>query len=123
MGGIAVFLAGIFLPFVLLWLLFYFRALGAGDIKLLSALGGIMGPGSIWKCVTAAFLIGAVFSLFFLIICGNFLERLSYFFHYIENYLKTGERVPYRKPGARMEHIHFTVPIMLAAFLYAGGFY
>ena len=40
--GIARFLAGAALPLLLLYILFRFRMLGAGDIKLLSAVGCFM---------------------------------------------------------------------------------
>ncbi len=43
-GG-AIFLTGVAVPIILLGILFVFRMLGAGDIKLLCALGGIMDHG------------------------------------------------------------------------------
>ena len=42
-GGV-IFLAGVAVPVLLLGILFIFHMIGAGDIKLLCALGGIMGP-------------------------------------------------------------------------------
>ena len=45
-GGI-IFLTGAAVPVILLGILFVLRMLGAGDIKLLCALGGIMGPRTI----------------------------------------------------------------------------
>lgn len=47
-GGI-IFLTGAAVPVILLGILFVLRMLGAGDIKLLCALGGIMGPGQLWN--------------------------------------------------------------------------
>lgn len=122
-GGMGSFLLGSGLPIVLLWILFRFRMLGAGDVKLLSALGGIMGAKQVWKCMVGSFLFGAVYSILILFICGNLRERLAYFILYFENYGRTKKIRPYRRKGRRMEHFHFTVPILLSTFLYAGGFY
>lgn len=49
-GGI-IFLTGAAVPVILLGILFVLRMLGAGDIKLLCALGGIMvwDPGQLWN--------------------------------------------------------------------------
>lgn len=49
--GAAAFAAGSFLPLALLAVLFWFRMLGAGDIKLLSALGGLMGASAVLQCI------------------------------------------------------------------------
>ena len=47
-GGV-IFLAGVAVPVLLLGILFIFHMIGAGDIKLLCALGGIMGRGQLWN--------------------------------------------------------------------------
>lgn len=46
-GGV-IFLAGVAVPVLLLGTLFIFHMIGAGDIKLLCALGGIMGPRTVY---------------------------------------------------------------------------
>lgn len=121
--GIFYFLAGAVLPVLLLWVLFLFRMLGPGDIKLMSVLGGIMGAETVLFCIFYSFILGAILSLAFLITCGNFLQRFSYFSDYISTFLKTKKRVPYYFTGARPENIHFTVPVLMGVMLYAGGFY
>lgn len=74
-------------------------------------------------CIFYSFILGAILSLAFLITCGNFLQRFSYFSDYISTFLKTKKRVPYYFTGARPENIHFTVPVLMGVMLYAGGFY
>ena len=83
-GGIPFYLGGVFLPLVLLFPLFCFRMMGAGDIKLMAVMGGILGSCGILKGMFCAFILGAVLSLAFLISCGNLQERFSYFFHYLK---------------------------------------
>ena len=71
------------LPLLLLFPLFLFRMMGAGDIKLLSVLGGLLGTGTILRSMICSFLLGALLSFAFLMACGNLSERLSYFLRYI----------------------------------------
>lgn len=60
---ISTMLVGMLLPIVLLFGLFYIRALGAGDVKLLSALGTLFGY-QIVEVLLYAFLFGAVQSIY-----------------------------------------------------------
>ena len=121
MGG---FFAGIFLPMILLYPLFIFRMLGAGDIKLLCAIGGIMGPRAAGECVLYAFVIGAGISLAILISTGNICHRLHYLYQYISDLYRTGNLKPYYRKGMSVpENFHFTVPVFLSVLLYAGGVY
>jgi len=121
--GVGVFLLGSLLPIFLLYLLFWFRMLGAGDIKMLSVLGGVMGAGSILICMGWSLLFGALFSVAAMIVCGNFFSRFRYFIDYLRDFLKTKQVVPYMVRGNRMENIHFSVPILLGVLLYIGGVY
>ena len=123
MKGMIVYVLGILVPFFLLLPLFYFRMLGAGDIKLFCVLGSVLGYETIVKIMVCSFFLGALLSLAFLISCGNLKERCLYFFHYLYRYGKTRNPVPYIKRGRRAENFHFTVPILLGVMLYAGGFY
>lgn len=52
---------GILLPIFLLWCAFYIRKLGAGDIKLFSAIGSFLGIGRILECMMAAMIFGLIF--------------------------------------------------------------
>ena len=107
----------------LLGILFIFRMLGAGDIKLLSVIGSMIGPTKILNCISYSFLIGAVISAALMISSGIVCQRILYLLHYISVYFKTGKREPYYKSGMPLENFHFTVPIFLSALLYAGGVY
>ena len=121
--GVKHFAAGSLLPVILLWMLFYFRMLGAGDIKLLSVLGGFMGAPAVLFCVIWSVIFGAVLSVGVVILCGDLPRRLTYFTNYFKTYLCTGEKVPYRAEGDRAEHIHFSVAVLMSMLLWIGGFY
>ena len=101
--------------FLALFLLFLFRMLGAGDIKLFCALGTILGSARILKCISGAFVFGAVISLIRMFSHGIAAERFRYFCSYVQDCLQSGRITPYRKPGMdRTENMHFTLPVFLS---------
>lgn len=116
-------MAGWALPIVFLYPLFCLRMLGPGDIKLLSALGGIMGPVSIGKCILLSFVFGGILSMGLLIICGNLTSRLRYFAEYSHTIINEKKVQNYYLPGNRPENLHFTVAVFMGIILYAGGVY
>lgn len=122
-GGLKIFLLGALLPVVLWYPLFYFRMLGAGDIKLFSVLGGFLGWKMILRGMVLSFVIGAVFSVVFLWMCGNWIQRMRYLWQYICEYGRSGELVPYKKSGIQPENFHFTIPILLGMILCVGGYF
>lgn len=108
---------------LLLLPLFYFRMLGAGDIKLLSVVGGFIGPEAGLRCILYAFLCGAVLSAAVLALNGDVRERFQYLFSYFKQYAAGGPRRAYRKMGLhRPEHIHFSVAVLMGVLLWTGGF-
>ncbi len=121
--GILSFLAGAVVPICLLLFLFVFRMLGPGDIKLLSALGGVMGPGIILQCIIWSFLTGAILSAAILLATGSLSERLRYFTDYFLNLYYSKKRKAYYRKGNRYENIHFTIPILFSVLLHMGGLY
>ena len=123
-AGILVFAGGLLLPLLLMGGLFYFRMAGAGDIKLLCALGGIMGPRTVMECIVYSLLAGAGISLAILISTGGIRRRFLYLYQYMNEFYCTGEIRPYYRKGMSFpENFHFTVPIFLSAVLYVGGVY
>lgn len=101
-----------------------FWMIGAGDIKLFCALGGIMGCESIIKCIFISFLTGAGISAALLIFNHNFCERILYFIEYVKCTVSTGKISSYRRKNiAAPENFHFTIPVFISVLLYAGGIY
>lgn len=122
-GSVLGFFWGALLPAAVLGWLFAFRMLGPGDIKLFCALGGVMGPGAVWRCMILSFLAGALLSLAILTFLGDPAERLRYLTAYLRELRRTGIRKPYYKKGFALENFHFTVPVFMSVMLYAGGMY
>jgi prepilin peptidase CpaA len=122
LGGI-LFFGGIGVPILLLGPLFYFRMIGAGDIKLLAVLGGFLGGTGIGKCLLGSLFFGGFWSLVLMIFRKNLKARLNYFFCYTSAYLTTGIWRPYRNKGQKKGEFPFSVSVFLSVLCYVGGFY
>lgn len=71
------------LPVIFLLILFALRMLGAGDIKLFSAIGSITGVEFIFYTIAYSFLWGGLISLVIIYVRKNGKQRLIYLFNYI----------------------------------------
>ena len=120
--GLLEFTLGALLPLILLGVLHYFRMLGAGDVKLLVAVGGVLGPAGSLKCIWLSFLIAAVFSIAVLIKHRILIRRLKYFFQYIQNYFQTKTWIPYIEQTENPAYIHFSIFIFLSTLFILKGF-
>lgn len=102
----------------LLFFLFRFKMIGAGDIKLLSVISGFMGIDCAIEVFELAVIIGGVFSIFKCIHYGYLIIRLSYFRQYISELLSKRKLKPYydKKRDGDAVVIPFSVAIG-AAFL------
>ncbi|MFA9463503.1 MAG: prepilin peptidase [Velocimicrobium sp.] len=109
-------LIGFIIPIIILWPLFYIRALGAGDIKLLAVLGIFYGYDTIPVFIPSAFVFGAILSILQLIHSGNLNVRLQYFYCYISKYVTTKKIIKYYNVDreGRKSVIHFSIAILLA---------
>lgn len=121
--GILFFLGGAVLPVLILGILYYFRMIGAGDIKLFAAIGSFVGMRTVLMCISVSFLAGAVISLIVMIRRGIFKKRLNYFLAYISNFFQTRKWVPYQTGVEKECYIHFSIPILISLIFYTGGIY
>lgn len=123
-------LLGFLFPFVLGFLLFYFRMMGAGDIKELMALGALLGVRRGIRVSILSIILGAGFSLVILLTERSFRERFMYFGKWVIRQAGESGKIPYRPereesrtytcPGKIMlsaENFHFTVPVFMAVLL------
>lgn len=110
-----------FIPVVVLFLLFLMRALGAGDIKLFSMIGSIWNLKILCCCMIFSFLTGAVLSLLKLLYQKNLFTRLKYFCRYVWNCLGTGHILVYdRHSDGKQNTIYFSTAV-LAGFCITMG--
>ena len=113
-GGIGVFLINVSIPVILFYLLFLIRALGAGDIKLFSVIGGIWGFQVLCRTIVISFLVGAVISACKLLYYQNLISRLWVFKEYVCQVLYTGKLLEYPIVSQEKQHvIHFSISILI----------
>lgn len=123
-SGIPGYIAGVIFPAAMLFVLFLFRVLGAGDIKLFSVIGGFVGVKSVFLCIVASFVLGAFLALAKIIRNRNFISRLQYLAAYTTAYVKTKEIEPYYRSSDGTENIiHFSAAILGGYLLFMGGFF
>ena len=113
--GIVLWFFGAAVPVVLLWILFRYKMLGAGDIKLFSVIGGMYEPPVIINTMILAFLAGGVLSVIRLLQTGGFKNRLQYLAGFISNQCKEKKIIHYYQceRDGRIPVIHFTVAILI----------
>ncbi len=117
--GILSFLGGIAVPFALSYALYLFRMIGAGDIKLFMALGSVAGFPRNVKIMLWSVICGGIISLYIMWRRTGFMPRVAYLAAYVRDFIRTGERRPYRKEGKSAENFHFTVAIFAAVLIFA----
>jgi prepilin peptidase CpaA len=115
------FMLGCLVPGLLLSIMFYFRMMGAGDIKLLMLLGGMVGHENVLGFLLAVSVAGAVLAGIMMTIYGNWRTRFSYFKEYLLCCFKTQKRFSYRGEWQRGASIHFTIPVCIGVLLWIGG--
>ena len=122
-GAVSFFLGGL-IPILVLLILFVFRMLGAGDIKLLVLTGGVTGPGGIIPCIIYSFLYGAFFSLAKMLYKKNLIVRLHYLAAYFTKTMKEKSISPYYvQETGDANVICFSACILLGfiTYLFTGG--
>lgn len=93
-GLVSSFLAAM-IPIFILLLLFVMRMMGAGDIKLYSAIGSIMGPEFIIYTLGFSFLFGGVLAITIMLFRGSIRARLHHLALYLKILFLTRNFTPY----------------------------
>ena len=123
LAGLAAYGAGVLLPVAVLGFLFYFRMMGAGDIKLFSVIGGFLGPVDGLLCIVYTFLFGSVIAVVLLFKRRIFFKRILYFQTYLSKYFQTNRWSPYMQQEDREGRFYFSIPVFLGLLCYLGGVY
>lgn len=120
-------LLGGIVPLFLFVPLFLIRAMGAGDIKLMSVMGIFLGVRSVLYAIVVAICFAAVFGVIRGIYRHTVLDRIKYLFAYFERlfvYAKTpGEDIPIYTIGQTVEEgrIHFAIALLAGGIVMMGG--
>lgn len=121
--GILWFLGGLAAPVVLMWPLYFFRMIGAGDIKLFCALGSILGIPGIFCCMFYSLLLGGGMAAVLVVKRGNLLKRLGCLKCYMDRMAGTHVWEPYRKKNDKDGEFYFSLPVLVSVLFAIGGMY
>ena len=119
--GLVFFLGSAVFPILLFALLYYFRMIGAGDIKLLAVLGGFLGIRDLLHCLVWALFFGGALSLFLMLYRKNLLQRFQYLAGYVFASAQKREWRSYRQKGDKSGEFPLSVPIALSICLFMAG--
>lgn len=120
-AGMLICMGGAVLPLLLFGGFYYFRMIGAGDIKLMCAIGSFLGPSACFSCIAVAIFIGGVISLALMLRSRSLESRFMYFMEYINHYSKEMKWRPYLENTPQEAKFCFSVPIFLSVLCYVGG--
>ena len=120
--GIEKSIVGMLVPLIVLFILFCFRMLGAGDIKLICMIGTFLGLEGLIGCFIPILAAGAVYSLIKVIYQKNLMFRLQYLAIYIQKFIITKKIEPYYRDNMDKDAaVPLSVPILVGVLLYMGG--
>lgn len=86
------------LTMAVLFPLFRFRVIGAGDLKLMALIAACLGYSDGVTAIGCGFLVGAVWAAIKMFLTGNARERFSIFIAYFRRFFLTKEIEPYYQP-------------------------
>ncbi len=112
-SGLLFSLQGIILPVLLLMIFYIMRAIGAGDLKLISAVGAVMGAGFAVYAAVCSFIFGGIIAAGIILFRHNGMERLKYFITYIKSCILSMELLQYMDFNDKQNsgRFHFSIAI------------
>ena len=117
--GLYPWLAGIFIPFILCYLLYRYRMLGASDVKMFSVIGSFVSLRLLYSIMVVSLVLGAAMAIGKMILRKNFIRRFRQLFNYVNNCIWEKRVTPYydRETEGEEGIIPFTVAISFATIL------
>lgn len=122
-AGSILWFQGMLFPIVSLFIFFYCKMIGAGDIKLFSVVGGVSGIYSVIDVMTVSLFFGGLLSVIFIVRYKNLKNRLQYLLTYFSNVIRQKKILPYvqqkggvygKKDHIKEGHVHYSMAILCA---------
>ncbi len=110
---------GVFLPIVLLLIIFVIGGIGAGDVKLFAVIGGFIGYQGVFQCIIVSFIFGAIIAIFKLLLERNLIKILRNISLYLFGIFQSKQIQTLEREKSNT--IHFTLPILFSVLCYIGG--
>lgn len=122
-NGLSHSVLGILLPLAILLPLYILRMLGAGDIKLLCAIGAITGPGTILYVIAYSFISGGIIGLVVMLVRKNLGLRIQYLITYLKSCFLTVSMLPYGNPHSKNDGSKFRFSYAIACGTFISLFF
>lgn len=119
--GALLFMGGALLPLLFPGILYRFRMIGAGDVKLLCMAGGFLGPAGCFSCVLCSLLSGALLSLLVVAHRRNARQRFSVLADYLRRSQERDFDLDYRRMAGEGGNFCFSLPILFGVLCCLGG--
>lgn len=119
--GVLTFIGEAGFPLIVWGIFYYFRMIGAGDVKLFSVLGAFLGISLCGRLMLSSVFLGGIIAAGLLVVRGNLYWRISYFQCYVESLIRKEGWKSYREGETKESTFHFTVPIFVSVLLLLGG--
>lgn len=118
-SGLVFSFKGFIAPIVILMIFFALRMIGAGDIKLFSAIGAIFGIEFAIYNIVYSFLAGGVIAILLLAVNKNGIKRLRYLFKYLKACFISASLLPYTdfQDKSDKAKFHFAYAIAVGTFV------
>lgn len=116
--GLICFLGGVLFPLLLLSGLYYFRMIGAGDLKLFAVIGGFLGPAEVFFCMVTAILLGGLIAFILMLYRQNFFDRMKFLYAFWRTYSRERRWQSYLAQTGAGGRFCFSIPVFLAVLWY-----
>lgn len=105
-----------------LYPLFKIGTLGAGDVKLMAAVEGVFSWNDSVLYFACVWFVAGAMALVKMLMEGNFMERMAYFFSYITDVAVMGKWQLYHKENAfqKEKSIYMSIPLLIGFLLCMG---
>lgn len=102
------------IPIVMLYFLFQMKALGAGDIKLFSAVGVYLGYQELFFWIMTSFICGALIGCVLLVRRKIMIRQIHYFFNYVKEQVQLfpNQRIYQNARIGQDNVMHFTIAMV-----------
>lgn len=110
---------GLFLGIILLIVFYVTGGMGAGDVKLLGAVGSMLGPSGVFEAFVYSAAIGGVYALVLIVWDGRLLATVKRYWTMLKTFFHTG-RLFYVPPAEseRSRNLCYGVAIAIGTILY-----
>jgi prepilin peptidase CpaA len=117
-GGFFFSMEGIIVGITVLIVPFLMGGMGAGDAKLMGAVGGLLGPKDVFAAFLLSAIVGGIYAICLLILCGHLKETGKRYMEILKTFILTKELIYFSsRTGEKMPKLCYGVAIATGTFI------